>query len=235
MTVAIGNDLFLRAELGVRGGRSRGGGADGGATVARACARRSAHARRPRRGHRARTARDLTAMTAAQHLPAAEPPDRPGHGGTFPALIRLARPKQWIKNVLVVAAPGAAGVLGERAVAVPHGDRVRVLLPRGERHVLHQRRARRRRRSSPPDQAVPPYRIGRGLRTHRDRRRRAADRRRDRALVRGALAAGGHRRRLPAADDALQLVAEARGGARPRVRRARDSCCGRSPAASRSG
>ena len=29
----------------------------------------------------------------------------------LPALIRLARPKQWIKNALVVAAPGAAGVL----------------------------------------------------------------------------------------------------------------------------
>lgn len=29
----------------------------------------------------------------------------------LPALLRLARPKQWSKNVLVVAAPGAAGVL----------------------------------------------------------------------------------------------------------------------------
>jgi decaprenyl-phosphate phosphoribosyltransferase len=33
------------------------------------------------------------------------------------ALLRLARPKQWIKNVLVVAAPGAAGVLTEPEAA----------------------------------------------------------------------------------------------------------------------
>jgi decaprenyl-phosphate phosphoribosyltransferase len=32
------------------------------------------------------------------------------------ALLRAARPKQWAKNVLVAAAPGAAGVLGQRRV-----------------------------------------------------------------------------------------------------------------------
>jgi decaprenyl-phosphate phosphoribosyltransferase len=42
--------------------------------------------------------------------PAAPEPPGPSR---VPALLRLARPKQWVKNVLVVAAPGAAGVLGD--------------------------------------------------------------------------------------------------------------------------
>jgi decaprenyl-phosphate phosphoribosyltransferase len=51
-------------------------------------------------------------MTAAERVPAADPPDR-SRRSRVPALIRLARPKQWVKNVLVIAAPAAAGVLGE--------------------------------------------------------------------------------------------------------------------------
>src|SRR3954466_13011207 len=39
------------------------------------------------------------------------PPDVPDRPSLISALIRTARPKQWAKNVLVVAAPGAAGVL----------------------------------------------------------------------------------------------------------------------------
>src|SRR5262245_64913570 len=34
------------------------------------------------------------------------------------ALVRTARPKQWIKNVLVFAAPAAAGVLDERRALI---------------------------------------------------------------------------------------------------------------------
>jgi decaprenyl-phosphate phosphoribosyltransferase len=43
----------------------------------------------------------------------ADPP--PANVATWRALVRTARPKQWVKNVLVFAAPGAAGVLDEPA------------------------------------------------------------------------------------------------------------------------
>jgi len=46
-------------------------------------------------------------------LPSEPPAEAPG-GARTPAWLRLMRPKQWVKNVLVVAAPAAAGVLGER-------------------------------------------------------------------------------------------------------------------------
>ncbi len=36
----------------------------------------------------------------------------------FKSLVRLARPKQWVKNVLLLAAPGAAGALGDGRVLV---------------------------------------------------------------------------------------------------------------------
>ncbi len=52
-------------------------------------------------------------MTAAENLPAGRPADDVPTHSSVPALVRLARPKQWIKNTLVVAAPGAAGVLGD--------------------------------------------------------------------------------------------------------------------------
>jgi decaprenyl-phosphate phosphoribosyltransferase len=50
-------------------------------------------------------------VTAREPLTAAA--DGEKHRGLAPAVLRLVRPRQWLKNVLVVAAPGAAGVLLE--------------------------------------------------------------------------------------------------------------------------
>lgn len=47
-----------------------------------------------------------------------QPPVRPPSNSLTMGLIRTARPKQWIKNVLVLAAPAAAGRLFEADVAV---------------------------------------------------------------------------------------------------------------------
>jgi decaprenyl-phosphate phosphoribosyltransferase len=49
---------------------------------------------------------------SAENVPL-EPATPSPRSSRVPALVRLARPKQWVKNVLVIAAPGAAGVLGE--------------------------------------------------------------------------------------------------------------------------
>jgi hypothetical protein len=43
--------------------------------------------------------------------------ETPSRSARARALLRAARPRQWTKNVLVLAAPGAAGVLLEPAVA----------------------------------------------------------------------------------------------------------------------
>jgi decaprenyl-phosphate phosphoribosyltransferase len=61
-------------------------------------------------------------MTATSHPDAeavgtdapGEPGPAAGPGRLAAGLVRLARPKQWAKNVLVFAAPGAAGVLDNR-------------------------------------------------------------------------------------------------------------------------
>jgi decaprenyl-phosphate phosphoribosyltransferase len=47
-----------------------------------------------------------------------EPPKEPAGGGLLNGIVRTARPKHWVKNLLVFAAPGAAGVLGHPHVLV---------------------------------------------------------------------------------------------------------------------
>ncbi|WP_369228673.1 decaprenyl-phosphate phosphoribosyltransferase (plasmid) [Streptomyces sp. R39] len=45
------------------------------------------------------------------HSPRHDRPERPVRGGLLRGVLRTARPRQWVKNVLVVAAPVAAGQL----------------------------------------------------------------------------------------------------------------------------
>ncbi|MFH0516762.1 decaprenyl-phosphate phosphoribosyltransferase [Streptomyces sp. M41] len=62
----------------------------------------------------AATARIRKAALHGQRTPArraAPPPRKAGIGALLKGLLRTARPKQWVKNVLVVAAPAAAGRL----------------------------------------------------------------------------------------------------------------------------
>ena len=53
-------------------------------------------------------------MSAVPEPSPAEPPASPGTTSVVRAALRTARPKQWTKNVLVFAAPAAAGVLDQR-------------------------------------------------------------------------------------------------------------------------
>ncbi|MGI8715914.1 MAG: decaprenyl-phosphate phosphoribosyltransferase [Solirubrobacteraceae bacterium] len=54
----------------------------------------------------------------AEHGNASEHVSDHGSRGRGRALLSLARPRQWVKNALVVAAPGAAGALGRGGVPV---------------------------------------------------------------------------------------------------------------------
>jgi decaprenyl-phosphate phosphoribosyltransferase len=59
---------------------------------------------------------------AAPGAPVPQPEDAPRQRDSLPVgLVKLARPKQWSKNVLVFAAPAAAGVLDNRQWAVDAG------------------------------------------------------------------------------------------------------------------
>src|SRR4051812_32401978 len=57
-------------------------------------------------------AEPVPATSGADPGPASPSPSR---GSLISGLVRTARPKQWMKNVLVVAAPAAAGVLDQRS------------------------------------------------------------------------------------------------------------------------
>ncbi|HZT67905.1 MAG TPA: decaprenyl-phosphate phosphoribosyltransferase [Acidimicrobiales bacterium] len=62
-------------------------------------------------------------LLATEPLPDQPSPTTPAEprrpGGLAVGLVRTARPRQWVKNVLVFAAPGAAGVLGRSDKLAP--------------------------------------------------------------------------------------------------------------------
>ena len=75
------------------------------------------------------------------------------------ALVREARPKQWVKNVLVFAAPGAARRARPTATRWPARWSLFVafcIVSSG--HLLLERHPRRRARPPAPDEASPPDR-----------------------------------------------------------------------------
>ena len=114
----------------------------------------------------------------ASAAPAASPAPPAGPAGwkyTLPGgLLRAARPRQWIKNVLVFAAPGAAGISLRPGNLLPGPGRLRRLVPRLVRHLPGQRRHGRRRRPAPSPQAAPAGGVGRGPGQHRPGRRARA-------------------------------------------------------------
>ncbi len=120
-------------------------------------------------------------------------PHPPRRAGIPAGLLRTARPRQWIKNVLVVAAPAAAGellswhTLSRLALVFVLFTALR------RRRLPRQRRPRRRGRPRPPGQAAPPGRRRTGPGARRLRRRgrpgRPRARRRGLALPSPAVAA----------------------------------------------
>ena len=120
--------------------------------------------------------------------------------------------------------PAAAGVLDEPDALVETLVAFVALLPRGERHLLPQRRPRRRRRPPAPHEAAPPDRRRRSIsvalakvmagRPGRRRRSRSPRRSTDGKL---ALVVAGY----VALTISLHALAQARAGHRPRRRRGR--------------
>jgi decaprenyl-phosphate phosphoribosyltransferase len=64
---------------------------------------------------------DAAEIPQVPAVASAEPAPARGPRSLIPALVAEARPKQWVKNVLVVAAPAAAGVLGEGHAIIDTG------------------------------------------------------------------------------------------------------------------
>ena len=145
-----------------------------------------------------------------------------GGGGVIHGLVRTARPKQWVKNILVFAAPGAAGVLddwpelGYALLAfVAFCLAASGIYFWNDALDIDADRLHPTKRFRPIAAGTLPAVDGEG---RRDGAGRRLARRRRRH---GALADRRRRRRLHRHDDGLQRLAQARGRRRHRHHRRR--------------
>ena len=119
-----------------------------------------------------RTARDLDrsrplrTLAPREHRTSTRRDDEPP-AHRAPALAAPGAPEAVVEERARRRRAGRGRRARAAAARVPHRDRVRVLLPRRERHVLPQRRARRRGRPPASREAQPAGRGRRGERAHR--------------------------------------------------------------------
>ena len=160
----------------------------------RALPERRAHRRRGRGGRREdgrsrrrpgwRRLMSISSESSAESAPQVNEEPAPVKGppsNLVTGLIKAIRPRQWVKNLLVLIAPVAA-FGGDVQVRLSRcrdqgADRIRRVQPGRVVGVSRQRRPRRRGRPPAPDQTLPPDRRGR------------------RARVAGLLPGGGARHR----------------------------------------
>ena len=126
----------------------------------------------PRRG----SSLPLPALGAAAQIPGTrQAPDlEPRPRGRLRAIVATARPRQWVKNALVVAAPGAAGALGHDDVPGRVALACIAFCLISAWDLRDQRRPRRRRGPPPPAQALSPGRRRRARTAGRDSDRHRA-------------------------------------------------------------
>ena len=142
-------------------------------------------------------------------------------------LVKLARPKQWAKNVLVFAAPAAAGVLDNRQWALDATVAfVSFCLAAAGTYYINDARDVEADRLH-PKKSKRPGRLGRRACAPRLRPRRPAAGRRPGARLHGQRQPGLCTVRLRGAHDRLLVGAQARRRGRPRGRGRRVRAAGR--------
>ena len=149
-------------------------------------------------------------MVSEGTVGASATPDR----GVARALVRAVRPRQWVKNLLVVAAPLAAGELGDRDVlAATLLAFVGFCLAASAVYLVNDT-ADRRGRPAAPDQAAAADRGRRAAGPRRAGRRRRAGGVGSRGRAGWPTRSSACSWRLPRPAGAVRPLAQARAGAR---------------------